>query len=206
MSTSAPTIESVVGDIKTAPGVDLSAQQKTLVGSVLDLFAGKPTLEKLQLWSEEAVFEDPITVARGRKQYEPQWYVSLFSHICVFEDADICRYGLQTAFSEIERLSYQVTSSGNPITLDMKTRYVVKGINKEQTIASVINIFTTSDGKIEKVQDKWDGELPDSAIKNVSFRKAINPFWWMNYAIGWMFWAWSFVWYTRVWMVRLFVG
>jgi len=140
-------------NIKTAPGVELSSQQKTLVGSVLDLFAGKPSLEKLQLWTDEGVFEDPITVARGRKQYEAQWY------------------GLQSAFSEIERLHHEVKSSGNPITMDLKTRYVIKGINKEQTISSVITIETTSDGsKIAKVQDKWDGELPDSSIKN-AFRR-----------------------------------
>jgi hypothetical protein len=60
-------------NIKTAPGVSLEDQQKTLVGSVLDLFAGRPSLEKLQLWKDEGVFEDPITIAEGRKQYEAQW-------------------------------------------------------------------------------------------------------------------------------------
>jgi hypothetical protein len=60
-------------NIKTAPGVTLEEQQKTLVGSVLDLFAGRPSLEKLQLWKDEGVFEDPITIAEGRKQYEAQW-------------------------------------------------------------------------------------------------------------------------------------
>jgi len=140
-------------NINTASGVELSSQQKTIVGSVLDLFAGRPSLEKLQLWTDDATFEDPITKATGRKQYEAQWY------------------GLQSAFSEIERLHHQVTSSGNPITMDLKTRYVVKGINKEQTIQSVIEIKTTADGsKIEYVADKWDGELPDSSIKN-AFRK-----------------------------------
>lgn len=78
--------------------------------------------------------------------------------------------------------------------MNLKTRYVVKGIGKEQTIASVVEIHTNADGsKIEKLLDKWDGELPDSSIKNVSFRKALNPFWWMNYWIGWLFWMWSFV-------------
>ena len=183
MSTSAPQIENT--NINTAPGVELSSQQKTLVGCVLDLFQGKPSKEKLQLWHDDATFEDPITVAKGRKKYEPQWY------------------GLQQAFSEIERLSYQVNSSGNPITMDMKTRYVVKGINKEQTIQSVINIFTTADGtKIEKVEDKWDGELPDSGIRDVSsVFQLLNPFWWINYWIGWIWWLWSFVWYTRAWLV-----
>jgi len=60
-------------DIKTAPGVDLSSEQRTLVSSVLDLFAGRPSLAKLQLWKDDAVFSDPITVAKGRKEFEPQW-------------------------------------------------------------------------------------------------------------------------------------
>ncbi|CAF9931602.1 MAG: hypothetical protein HETSPECPRED_008141 [Heterodermia speciosa] len=137
-------------NIKTASGVSLDDHQKTLVGSVLDLFAGRPSLKKLSLWADDGVFEDPITIATGRKQYEPQWY------------------GLQAAFKEIERLHHEVTDGGNPIGLDLKTRYVVKGIGKEQTIASKVNIFYDKDsGKITKVEDKWDGQLPDSSFTNI---------------------------------------
>ncbi|KAK7515276.1 uncharacterized protein IWZ02DRAFT_471339 [Phyllosticta citriasiana] len=139
-------------DIKTKPGVELSDQQKTIVGSILDLFAGRPSLAKLRLWSDDAVFEDPLTQAQGRQQYEPQWY------------------GLQSAFAEIERLSHQVTSAGNPIVMDLKTRYVLKGIKKETVIASVVNIYTDNAGKISRVEDKWDGKLPDSSITN-AFRR-----------------------------------
>ena len=39
-------------DIHTASGVELTSEQKTLVGSVLDLFAGRPSLAKLQLWTD----------------------------------------------------------------------------------------------------------------------------------------------------------
>ncbi|KAB2570896.1 hypothetical protein DBV05_g10399 [Lasiodiplodia theobromae] len=151
-------------DIKTAPGVELSSEQKVIVGSILDLFAGKPSLPKLRLWSDEAVFEDPITQARGRKQYEPQWtnlFLSLLSPL---------QYGLKAAFSEIERLHHEVTSAGNPILMSLKTRYVVKGIQKETTINSVVSIATDSAGTITKVEDRWDGSLPDSSIAN-AFRR-----------------------------------
>ncbi|TKA77950.1 hypothetical protein B0A49_03629 [Cryomyces minteri] len=168
MSTSNIPIENT--NIKTAPGVELDSAQKTIVGSVLDLFAGRPSLEKLSLWSDEGVFEDPITVARGRKQFEAQWY------------------GLQSAFSEIERLHHQVTSAGNPISMELKTRYVVKGIGKEQTISSIVNIFVDGQGKIQKVEDKWDGKLPESGIANVSLT---SPYTWYRYAEGWAFWSWS---------------
>ncbi|KAF1957074.1 hypothetical protein CC80DRAFT_547787 [Byssothecium circinans] len=134
--------------IQTSPGVSLSQQQQTIVGSVLDLFAGRPSLPKLALWRDDATFTDPITVATGRDRYAAQWY------------------GLQSAFSEIERLHHSVTNAGNPILMDLKTRYVIKGINKEQTIQSVVAIHLDEQGKIAKVEDKWDGKLPDSSIMN----------------------------------------
>ncbi|KAM0716736.1 hypothetical protein Q7P37_008181 [Cladosporium fusiforme] len=157
-------------DIKTAAGVELSSEQRTIVSSVLDLFAGRPSLAKLQLWKDDAVFSDPITIAQGRKQFEAQWY------------------GLQSAFSEIERKSHTVTSSGNPISMDMSTFYKVKGIGKETTINSKINIFV-EDGKIQRVEDKWDGNLPDSSIANVrkNWTNAVNPVFWSNYAFGWCY-------------------
>lgn len=153
-------------NINTAPGVELSSHQKTIVGSVLDLFAGRPSLAKLQLWKDDATFSDNITIAEGRAKYEPQWY------------------GLQTAFSEIERLHHEVTSSGNPIEMKMKTRYVVKGINKEQTIDSHINIYTDGD-KISKVEDKWDGSMSDGAVANVSsFLLVSNTMRGWHFALG----------------------
>lgn len=138
-------------DIKTAPGVELSQEQRTMVGSVLDLFAGRPSLAKLQLWRDDAIFTDPINHAKGRKEFEAQWY------------------GLQSAFSEIERKSHLVTSAGNPISFDLSNFYKVKGIGKEQLVNSKVNIFV-EDGKITRVEDKWDGKLPDSAISN-AFRR-----------------------------------
>ena len=138
----------------------------------------------MKLWQDNAVFEDPITKAEGRKQYEPQWY------------------GLQAVFSEIERLSHQVTSAGNPIELDLSTRYVVKGIKKEQTINSKVQIhYDKATGTITSVQDKWDGNLPDSSFKDVSFARLFSPWWWLHYVESWVWWGWSFSWETRAWQV-----
>lgn len=174
-------IESV--NIKTAAGVNLTSHQKTLIGSVLDLFAGRPSLAKLQLWTDDATFTDPLTIAEGRKQYEAQWY------------------GLQTAFSEIERLNHEVKSSGNPILMDLSQRYKVKGIGKEQMVNSIVEIHTDGD-KISKVADKWDGKLPDSSISNVSsFWTLLSPFWWLRYAEGCVICIWSLASETPVWRV-----
>lgn len=66
-------------NINTGPGVELSEHQKTIVGSVLDLFAGRPSLAKLALWKDDAVFRDPIATASGRKEFAPQWYAPQLS-------------------------------------------------------------------------------------------------------------------------------
>ena len=124
------------------------------------------------------------------------------------EQTTILQYGLQTAFSEIERLSHQVTSSGNPITMDLKTRYVVKGLGKEQTISSVISILLNADGtKIEKLEDRWDDKLPDSGFQNVSFSdmrswlSLASPWEWFKYCQGWAWRVWSLLWWTTPWLV-----
>ena len=57
-------------------------------------------------------------------------------------------------------------NSGNPIEMDLKTRYVVKGVGQEKTIDSLIKIWTEG-GKISRVEDRWDGEIPDGAIAKV---------------------------------------
>ncbi|KAF2258022.1 hypothetical protein CC78DRAFT_549449 [Lojkania enalia] len=134
MSTSNLNIETT--NVQTALGGFLSSQQKIIVGSVLDLFAGRPSLQKLALWRDDATFTDPLTIATSRDRYTAQWY------------------GLQQAFSEIERLSHQVTDAGNPIHIDLKTRYVVKGVGKEQTISSKVMIHLDEQGYKSTKDDK----------------------------------------------------
>ncbi|OLN86549.1 hypothetical protein CCHL11_08525 [Colletotrichum chlorophyti] len=145
----APTFDSVGiknTNINEKPGVSLSQQQKVLVGSVLDLFEGNPTLKHLSLWSKSGTFQDNITVAEGFDKYAAQWY------------------GLPALFNPIKIQSHTVTSAGNPIELNLKNSYTVKGIKAEQTMDSVVQIEVGDDGKITKVFDKWNNDLPDGAF------------------------------------------
>ncbi|TDZ27717.1 hypothetical protein C8035_v009476 [Colletotrichum spinosum] len=145
----APSFESIGvknTDIVQKSGVSLSSQQKVLVGSVLDLFEGNPTLKHLSLWSKNATFQDNITVATGFDKYAAQWY------------------GLPALFDPIRIQSHTVTSAGNPIEFQLKNSYTVKGIKSEQTMESVVQIEVGDDGKIVKVNDKWNNDLPDGAF------------------------------------------
>lgn len=115
-----------------------------------------------------------------------------------------CQYGLQAAFSEIERLHHEVTDGGNPIGIDLKTRYVVKGIKKEQVVNSKVLIYYDKvTNNITKVEDKWDGKLPDSSFTSVSLDRLFSPWWWIHYAEGWAWYMWSFTWDMWWWQVRV---
>ena len=107
-------------------------------------------MKHLSLWSKDATFTDPLTVAGGYQKYAAQWY------------------GLPALFSPIQIQSHRVTSAGNPIELELSNKYTVKGIKTEKVIDSVVKIFIGADGKIERVEDRWNDNLPDGAISQVS--------------------------------------
>ncbi|KAI1091419.1 hypothetical protein F5B19DRAFT_493492 [Rostrohypoxylon terebratum] len=138
--------------VNTAPGVNLSSDQRVLVGSVLDLFAGNPTLKHLSLWSQDATFADPLTVASGYKRFAAQWY------------------GLPALFNPIQIQSHSVTSAGNPIEMELSNKYSLKGVGTTQTINSVVRIEVGQDGKIGRVEDRWNDKLPEGVISE-AFRQ-----------------------------------
>ncbi|KAL2689204.1 hypothetical protein Neosp_003256 [[Neocosmospora] mangrovei] len=146
---SAPTFKSIGitnTDIRKAAGVQLTPHQEVLVGSVLDLFEGRPSLRHLSLWTPTATFQDPITNAVGFDKFAAQWY------------------GLVALFSPITIQSHEVTSSGDPISLRLSNKYVLKGLGTEKVIDSVVDIHVGPDGRISRVEDKWNDKLPQGPI------------------------------------------
>jgi hypothetical protein len=165
---SAPTFKSIGitnTDIRKAAGVQLTPHQEVLVGSVLDvsslkltstspntpqLFEGRPSLRHLSLWTPTATFHDPITNAVGFDKFAAQWY------------------GLVALFSPITIQSHEVTSSGDPISLRLSNKYVLKGLGTEKVMDSVVDIHVGPDGRISRVEDKWNDKLPQGPFATAS--------------------------------------
>lgn len=116
------------------------------------LFEGKPTLKHLSLWNPDATFIDPLTTAQGYNRYAAQWYA------------------LAQLFSPVEIQSHEVVSSGNPIEVKLHNKYTLPSINKQQDIHSLVKIWVDSNGKIDRVEDRWDGQLPEGALSEVCLR------------------------------------
>jgi hypothetical protein len=89
--------------------------------------------------------------------------------------------------------------------MNLSTKYTVKGIGKEQRIDSVVKIWTereNGEGSITKVEDRWNGEIPEGAFAKVSFLGKVSSLrWWVWWVESWAWWGWSFVWWTWWWRV-----
>ena len=90
-----------------------------------------------------------MSIATGYAKYTAQWY------------------GLPALFHPITIQSHKVISAGNPIELELSNKYVIKGVKSEKVINSIVSIHVNSEGKIEKVEDKWNGKLPEGVISEV---------------------------------------
>lgn len=71
-------------------------------------------------------------------------------------------------FNPITIQSHRVTDGGNPISLELSNKYVLKGLGKEQLMNSVVRIWLAEDGRIDKVEDRWNDKLPEGGISEVS--------------------------------------
>ena len=114
------------------------------------LFEGRPSLKHLALWNPKGMFQDPIALAEGYDRFAAQWY------------------GLPALFDPIKLQSHKVIDAGNPIVLEMSNKYVVKGIKQEKVMDSIIRITLGADGKIDKVEDRWNDKLPEGSVSEVS--------------------------------------
>lgn len=132
-------------DINTAPGIKLDNHRQQLLGSVLDLFSGHPSLYKLSFWRQDAHFEDPITTAKGYDAYAAQWY------------------GLAAMFTSTTKKHEVTKSDESNFEFDLEQEYKSAGITK--LMKSKIVIELDGEGKIQHLTDKWNGEdMPTSMV------------------------------------------
>lgn len=52
--------------------------------------------------------------------------------------------------------------------MELSNMYTVKGIKSEKVIDSIVRIRVDGEGKIEMLEDRWNGKLPEGTIADVS--------------------------------------
>ncbi|KAK4046345.1 hypothetical protein OIV83_006126 [Microbotryomycetes sp. JL201] len=134
---------------ETDHGIQLPQERAQLVQHVMDLFSSRPSLESLKKWwSPNAVFEDPIAIAKGFDQIAHQWF------------------GMPKAFPESKTLAWKVTKNEESvIEYEQRQLYTIAGIKTTKEMASLVHIEVGPDNKITRLEDRWNGNpLPVNAI------------------------------------------
>lgn len=124
--------------------VVLEGRRKQTVEDVVELFCAHPSLEIFdRSWHPDAVFEDPWTKCVGYKEYAAQWF-------------SLPKMTAQSTMVEHRVLSS--THHPHKIVFDHTQQYTMRYIGRKKTIHSLVILELNEEGKIIKMEDRWDGE------------------------------------------------
>ncbi|TFY67778.1 hypothetical protein EVJ58_g1405 [Rhodofomes roseus] len=130
--------------VDVAPGVTIDDHRRTLVGVVLDLFQGKPSLYKMDFFAEDAVYEDPVAKSVGRTSIAGQFY------------------GLPELFRSSVTKSAQITASdAHTTSFRVLHEFTPKLVPKTVSFDTVMTITVDAAGKITHWRDRPSAGIPD---------------------------------------------
>ncbi|KAG8702766.1 hypothetical protein FRC09_004553 [Ceratobasidium sp. 395] len=124
--------------------VILEDQRKQTLDDVLELFCSHPSLEIFERsWHRDAVFEDPLTKCIGYREYAAQWFA------------------LPKLVPTSTTIQHRVLSSTHyphRIVFDQTQEYNIRFLKRKKIIQSLVTLELDEDGKIIKMEDRWNGE------------------------------------------------
>ncbi|KAG9295408.1 hypothetical protein G9A89_013437 [Geosiphon pyriformis] len=119
----------------------LSKEREQLVSYVLDLYQCKPTKEKFNFYSENALFEDPISYAVGLANVKAQFYA------------------MPKVFAKSTADSYKIVKNEEKsIEIDLRVIYTLALFKKDIAVNSLAVLDLNDEGKIVRHADLWDGK------------------------------------------------
>ncbi|KAG9101766.1 hypothetical protein FRC06_002677 [Ceratobasidium sp. 370] len=124
--------------------VILEDQRKQTLDDVLELFCAHPSLEIFERsWHRDAIFEDPWTKCIGYREYTAQWFA------------------LPWVTPHSTTLQHRVLSSTHHphrIVFDQTQEYNLRFLKRKKIIQSLVTLELDEDGKIIRMEDRWNGE------------------------------------------------
>lgn len=135
---------------KQRPTRSPNAEVKKVVDDILLLYQLKPSEQAYQHYRNDAIFSDPLSIAKGLGSIKSQFN------------------GMPKIFSESTTeasaiLENQPSHRPNTISLDLTQRYVFKVPKSEKTIRSIVTLLRDDQGKIQRHDEEWGGEKNKTA-------------------------------------------
>ncbi|KAK7693202.1 hypothetical protein QCA50_002768 [Cerrena zonata] len=132
---------------------------RSVIEDLQEVYCGRVTLDILRRrFKRDAVFEDPLCVARGWDQYAAQWFA------------------LPKVITKSERTSFRIitaTVSPNRLIFEQTQVYTFKFIGLTKVIPSVVIVDLDDDFRITRLEDQWYGS-PLPKRWGASFLRKLN--------------------------------
>lgn len=127
-----------------------TSKEKTIIDEVLSLYQLKPTEKSYSHYRSDAVFHDPVSIAKGLDSIKSQFN----GMPKLFERSD-------TQKCEVLDQGHQLSGvqSDSSIVLDLTQHYVFKGgKTPEKTVNSRVTLALDGEGMIKHHEEEWDHE------------------------------------------------
>ena len=128
--------------MSTAKTRQPSSQEKTIIDEVLSLYQLHPTDKSYSHYRQDAVFHDPVSIAKGLDSIKSQFN------------------GMPKLFSRSDTQTCDVLDDPkepHSLVLNLTQHYVFKGDKTpEKTVNSKVTLKLDSHGMIEHHEEEWD--------------------------------------------------
>ncbi|KAF1354748.1 hypothetical protein BDV97DRAFT_307986 [Delphinella strobiligena] len=144
------TTPSSAGDLETRSA---TPEEQKMINDILNLYQCNPTHQAYSHYAENAVFHDPVSIAKGKESIQSQFN------------------GMPKIFarSETEHIAVLRTSTPTSLQLNLTQNYIFKSpipLKKEgtsRTVNSKITLNKNKQGLIEEHIEEWDHERNKTA-------------------------------------------
>ncbi|KAI1336983.1 hypothetical protein F5Y15DRAFT_391925 [Xylariaceae sp. FL0016] len=122
--------------------IDVSSSRKEIQQKIIKLYCGSASEEDMEVYTEQAIYDDPFSYCDTRYKIAGQWY------------------GIPKLFAKSETLATEITSSTeHELVWKQRQRYTFVGIHASKTADSLISLRLEGEEPNEKVvyhKDMWN--------------------------------------------------
>ncbi|OJK04256.1 hypothetical protein ASPACDRAFT_112707 [Aspergillus aculeatus ATCC 16872] len=120
----------------------LSPTRQAIQRHILNLYGGSASASDMQVYAEQAVYDDPLSYCDTRYKIAGQWY------------------GIPKLFARSETLATEVVASpDDELVWKQRQRYTVAGVHASKVVDSLVSLRLEAVGGQEKVvyhKDMWN--------------------------------------------------
>ncbi|RDW78714.1 uncharacterized protein DSM5745_05566 [Aspergillus mulundensis] len=122
--------------------ISISPERAEIQRHILSLYAGSASKDDMEVYTEQAIYDDPFSYCDTRYKIAGQWY------------------GVPKLFSKSETIATEVTSSTeHELAWKQRRKYTLAGIHASKVADSLVSLKLQRSGPGEKVvyhKDMWN--------------------------------------------------